>query len=428
MLRKRLADYAYDLYNIGYADARSYLWKALKISADMQTIMTFLLTICRIPHSSLRSWPSYLKWRWSGVKAWLSRADHLWAAPNKVSDSISIAVSIVPKVSICIPTYNGARYLEACLDSVLSQTYKDIEILAVDDWSTDATLEILERYAAGDQRIRLVRNEHNLGLVGNWNRCVELAHGEWIKFVFQDDLLREDCLEKMLAVAARPVVFCRRDFLFEAGTDEETIQAYNRIPCIPEVLGNLTDVESVRIQDAVLREPSNFFGEPTAALLHRSLFERFGMFNADLAQFCDLEYWIRVAINTGLSYVDEPLVTFRYHASSMSASNRDPLREEQVSIFDRLIIGHEFAYNPHYTSLRWQARGISPKRNFQRELAEKAVWVHARALANRHESPDQTWIKRWNKLVKRYPRLARSSWHLPYQVRKLWMRHIGWKL
>lgn len=94
------------------------------------------------------------------------------------------------KVSICIPTYNGARYLEACLDSVLSQTYKNIEILVVDDGSTDATLKILGRYVASDQRIRLVRNvvvsnEHNLGLVGNWNHCIELSQDEWIKFVYR---------------------------------------------------------------------------------------------------------------------------------------------------------------------------------------------------------------------------------------------------
>lgn len=333
------------------------------------------------------------------------------------------------QVSICIPTYNGARYLEACLDSVLSQTYKDIEILVVDDGSTDATLEIIERYAASDQRIRLVCNEHNLGLVGNWNRCIELARGDWIKFAFQDDLLREDCLEKMLAAASRPIVFCRREFLFETGTSKETIRLYNGLPKIPELFGNSTDIDPATVRNVVLREPQNFFGEPTAALLHHSLFGRFGIFNADLAQICDLEYWIRVAINTGLSYVNEPLATFRYHASSTSAGNRDPLRKERVSVFDRLVIGYEFAYNPHYTSLRKQALSISPKRNFQRELAEKAIWAHARAraLANRQESPDQSWVKQWDEFVQRYPRLARSTWHLPYLAREFLMRHVGWR-
>jgi len=300
----------------------------------------------------------------------------------------------------------------------------------VDDRSTDTTFEILERYAALDQRIRLVRNEHNLGLVENWNRCVDLARGEWIKFAFQDDLLRADCIEKMLAAAKRPIVFCRRKFLFESGTNEETIRFYNELPQIPELFSHSThDIDPARIQSSVLHETRNFFGEPTAALLHRSLFDRFGLFNSDLAQLCDLEYWIRVAINTGISYVNEPLATFRYHASSTSASNRDPLRDEWVSIFDRLIIDHEFAYNPHYTVLRKQALGLSPKRNFQRELAEKAVWAHnrTRLLANHQKSPDQSWAQLWDELVVRYPRLWHSTWHLPYRARELWRRYIGWR-
>lgn len=332
-----------------------------------------------------------------------------------------------PRISVCVPTYNGERYLRPCLDSILHQTFKDFELLLVDDCSNDSTPTILDEYARSDSRIRVVTNERNLGLVGNWNHSISLARGEWIKFTFQDDLLREDCLEKMLAAATRPIVFCRREFLFETGTNEETIRLYNELPQIPELFGNSTDIDPATIRDAVLREPRNFFGEPTAALLHRSLFERFGLFNADLAQLCDLEYWVRVATNTGITYVADPLATFRYHESSTSAGNRDPIKDERVSIFDQLVIGHEYAYNPHYAPLRRQAQESRPKRNFQRELAEKAVWVHARALANRQDSPDQSWIKRWDELVVRYPRLVRTAWHLPYLARELWMRHIGWR-
>ena len=104
----------------------------------------------------------------------------------------------MPKVSICIPTYNGERYIEKTLNSVLLQTYDDFEVIIVDDQSSDNTWEILTQYAAQDGRIHLFKNEHNLGLVGNWNRCIELAQGEWIKFVFQDDIIRNDCLELMM--------------------------------------------------------------------------------------------------------------------------------------------------------------------------------------------------------------------------------------
>src|SRR5215470_19548306 len=136
---------------------------------------------------------------------------------------------MTPIVSICIPTYNGAKYLPDCLDSVLAQTHSDFEVVIVDDCSSDETVEIANDYARHDSRVRVSVNDTNLGLVGNWNRSVQLSHGEWIKFVFQDDRISPDCLRRMLAVAARskmPIVSCARDFIFEQGTASETRQFY----------------------------------------------------------------------------------------------------------------------------------------------------------------------------------------------------------
>ena len=190
------------------------------------------------------------------------------------------------KISICIPTYNGARYLEACLDSVLNQTYKDIEILVVDDGSTDATFEILERYAASDERIRLVRNENNLGLVGNWNHCIELAKGEWIKFVFQDDLIAQNCLERLVAESEKgcPFIACKRDFLLDADTSESVRQFYidNQL-LIDSIFPDSKQLSAqAYCQLAVDRIGMNFVGEPTSVMLKKSVFEQYGLFNSNL--------------------------------------------------------------------------------------------------------------------------------------------------
>ena len=123
-------------------------------------------------------------------------------------------------VSICVPTYNGGRYLGPCLASALAQTFADFELVVVDDGSADATPEIVRHYAGSDARIRVWRNEEKLGLVANWNRCVELARGEWVKFLFQDDLLEPSCLDEMLRASRSGVdlVVARRGLLFEDGT------------------------------------------------------------------------------------------------------------------------------------------------------------------------------------------------------------------
>ncbi len=82
---------------------------------------------------------------------------------------------------MCTSVCNGEKYLEQCLNSAINQTYKNIEILLVDDASTDTTWSIAKNYAANDKRIKLHRNDTNIGLVANFNKCLELANGEWIK-------------------------------------------------------------------------------------------------------------------------------------------------------------------------------------------------------------------------------------------------------
>src|SRR2546423_14323182 len=104
-------------------------------------------------------------------------------------------------ISICVPTYNGARYLKPCLDSALAQTFADFELLVVDDGSTDSTPDLARQYVGGDPRISIRRNERNLGLVANWNRCVDLAGGERGKFRLQDDLMEPSCPGRLLAPA-----------------------------------------------------------------------------------------------------------------------------------------------------------------------------------------------------------------------------------
>lgn len=313
-------------------------------------------------------------------------------------------------VSICIPTYNGAQYLEACLDSVLIQTYIDIEILLVDDGSTDATVEILERYAASDQRIRLVRNEHNFGLVGNWNRCIELAHGEWIKFVFQDDLLEPDCLAKM--VAARQVgdlfVACGRKFDFEPQTTPEVREFYlihKRF--IDDLYAGKQFLSALEFADlAVDRIGSNLVGEPTVTLLHRSVFERFGLFNENLIMSCDLEYWTRIGIHTGIRFVPEDLAVFRVHGQATSATNRRD-RQYRMNVLDSLAIWHDVATQSIYAPLRAAAERHTPPIPLKHLMTNKAHV--ARAIAQHFDKHSKSThgelMNEWDSFVSLYPKL-----------------------
>lgn len=329
----------------------------------------------------------------------------------------------MPKVSICIPTYNGERYLTETLSCILNQTYNDFEILIIDDLSSDNTWKILNHYAAKDNRIRLFKNEKNLGLVGNWNRCIELAQGEWVKFVFQDDIISNDCLELMIKEAhpENPLIFCRRDFFFDSKIDDQLKKIYLAIPRLDEIYPDTDFINPDQVCRIVLTDIRNVFGEPTSSLIHKSVFERYGLFNSSMVQICDLEYWTRVGVNTGIRYIAKSLVKFRVHTSSISSKNFQDSQLYRSDYLDSLILLHEYAYNIFYEPLRVFQKKSYPHRNFKKELADKAFWL--KNLAETSSKVDSNLITakdHWVMVGNRYPRIKFSFYLIPYKI-KHWL-------
>jgi glycosyltransferase involved in cell wall biosynthesis len=115
-----------------------------------------------------------------------------------------------PRVSIGMPVYNGERFLEEALDSLLAQTFEDFELIVSDNASTDGTPEICTAYAAQDSRIRHYRNEQHLGAAENYNRVFGLSTGEYFKWAAHDDLCAPEYLERCVEVLDRKplVVLC----------------------------------------------------------------------------------------------------------------------------------------------------------------------------------------------------------------------------
>lgn len=329
-------------------------------------------------------------------------------------------------VTIAIPTFNGEIYLHECLESVIAQTFSHFEVLIVDDCSSDRTVEIANDYAARDSRIRVLRNKNNLGLVGNWNRCVELAKGEWIKYVFQDDIIAPECLERMLRAARQDssFVFCRRDFIFEEGTTQSTRDAYLEGKALVERLfPDSSPVTARRFSELVLNNMErNLIGEPTVVMLHKRVFKEFGHFNPHLIVSCDTEYWIRVGIHTGVIPVAEDLASFRVHGKSVSA-NSLLQRDYRMNVIDGLVMLHEAAFNPRYAPLREVAADLSV--NLIRKLRSKALWAYG--LAKRADgdgaNQDSSLLREWHDVAVHFKGL--STVPLRYSLVRQWRIFVG---
>ncbi len=324
-------------------------------------------------------------------------------------------------VSVCLPMYNGEAFLPECIESILAQTYRDFELLIVDDGSSDGSAAIAQDYAARDKRVKYHLNEHNLGLVANWNRCVALARHDWIKFVFQDDLIAPTCVERLMELATDPpmLVTCRRDFIFDDAVSERMQGWYlGNQRLIDECFANGDlDAQACR-RLALSHMGANLYGEPTSVLLHRSFFERFGSFRDALIMSCDLEYWIRVSIHTGARYVAESLATFRVHAGATSAHNH-ALRAFRTNTLDNLVLLRDFATELVYAPLREHAGQLDPPVDLPALLRERAHAAHATADWARR-SPDHPDASLMNDLQQ----LSRKVSHL--SVRPL--EHLLWRL
>jgi glycosyltransferase involved in cell wall biosynthesis len=322
----------------------------------------------------------------------------------------------MPRVSICIPTYNGSRFIAEALESARAQTHSDLEILVVDDGSSDNTVEIADGYARTDARIKVHRNSQNLGLPKNWDRCRELASGEWTTFLFHDDLLRQDCVEKMVASAVQhsvPLVCCRRSFSFFSEVPQATrerflryIEAHSFARYFPG--RSLVTAREFSAQLAVT-PLVNFVGEPTAVMLHRSTLADFGHFHVFMKQLVDFEYWARIAVHTGIAYVDEPLITFRIHTSSATEMNRQHVvRKDRL---DSIVLLHDYLHSTAYESLR---RTLTNRIRLLRHYSERTMQLQRDDRTRDLADPS------WTDALGHYPQLGRPSlssrvFHLAYR-------------
>lgn len=114
-------------------------------------------------------------------------------------------------ISIIVPVYNSEKYIDRCLDSILNQTYKDLEIVLVNDGSNDQSLKILENYALRDTRIKVV-NQENKGVAAARNTGLDNATGDYILYVDSDDWIENNMVERMVELSANAdIVFCGND-------------------------------------------------------------------------------------------------------------------------------------------------------------------------------------------------------------------------
>jgi glycosyltransferase involved in cell wall biosynthesis len=216
-------------------------------------------------------------------------------------------MSTPPVVSVLMPVYNGDRYLDEAVKSILSQTFEDFEFLITDDGSTDRSRQILESYAAQDQRIRLVSRE-NKGLIQTLNEMLEQARGEFLARMDADDVALPDRLaQQMEFLRQHPAVVCLGGALELIDPQGRTVMTVS----LPEQNDEIQ--RELLMGHTVISHP--------CAMIRRTALVSIGGYDEAMLTVEDLDMLLRLGEAGSLANLPSTVLKYRFHTNSVSAKN-----------------------------------------------------------------------------------------------------------
>ncbi|WP_243370800.1 glycosyltransferase family 2 protein [Geotalea sp. SG265] len=231
----------------------------------------------------------------------------------------------MPRVSIVIPAFNRELYITDCLSSALNQTFSDIEVIIVDNCSTDNTLNICQQIARKDSRVKIYKNDKNIGPVRNWIKAIDLATADIVKILWSDDMISETFIEKTY-----PILLENSDVGFVL-TAAIVFDEDNKTKELAYVIGKpgfhsmQTYVEGVLLGN-------NWPYSPGCAIFRKTDLKKNLLLNipnkigSDFSMHAvgnDLTIFLLTSLDYEKFYfIDEPLSQFRSHSDSISTSSK----------------------------------------------------------------------------------------------------------
>jgi glycosyltransferase involved in cell wall biosynthesis len=284
------------------------------------------------------------------------------------------------QVSVIIPTYNQAHFVTSAVESVLAQTYPDVEVIVVDDGSTDGPQTALAPYR---EKIHYIGQE-NRGLSGARNTGFLASHGDYLLFLDSDDLIHPDNLALHVALLETEpdfgLVYSAWQQINEDGT---------------QTLGEVRPNKQGHLLKGLLRRSFFFFA--SAAVLRRECLERVGLFDESLRWGEDADMWLRLArAGYAFGYLDQPLLQYRIHANSMSASVTPQQVQGWLAVLAKFFADPELPADIRaleaeaYSVLHYETAG-----RYYRDGAIELAQHHLNQAIRACPSLDQEWLLEW---------------------------------
>jgi glycosyltransferase involved in cell wall biosynthesis len=244
------------------------------------------------------------------------------------------------KVSVIIPAYNSEEYISSAVKSVLNQTHSDLELIIIDDGSTDNTKKIVDFF--DDLRIKYIYQK-NAGVAVARNNGIKNSTGEYIAFLDADDIWKPEKLQvqldKILAEDDVCMIYSAFEMLYK-GSNRTKIYRYNH--------------NEQNFTEKLITDPFKTVPYPSTVILKKSYLDRTGDFNQEFKTGEDWDLWLRLLALGKCSYIDEPLVKKLTHDESITNS----LDLESTKKYHFKLLNKFFTENPDYKRLRSKAFSV----------------------------------------------------------------------
>jgi glycosyltransferase involved in cell wall biosynthesis len=237
-------------------------------------------------------------------------------------------MSVLPLVSICIPTFNRAEMVGKAIESALTQSYENIEVLVVDNASEDNIESVVAAYK--DPRVKFFGNDKNLGIFGNFNRCIDLSKGKYIHILHSDDYIDSDftktCIGFMESHPSVGMTFTSSEFISEVGMKRVSLSDHDLIFPAPEGFRMILEKGNPVVCPSVI--------------IKREVYELVGNYSNEYPYSADFYQWLKISRYFDIAYISNTTLYYRIgkHSESFKLLFVTPSGYlDDIKIFTRII-------------------------------------------------------------------------------------------
>jgi len=264
-------------------------------------------------------------------------------------------------VSIVMASYNGEAYICEQINSILSQTFQQFELVVCDDCSTDSTWKILNGYSAGDNRIRIFQNENNIGFKRNFAKAISLAKGEYVALCDQDDIWEPDHLELLLNHLGNKMIACGDSLLVDSQNNplNMTLSYQESLDFVPD--------DDLKKAYSVFYFRSPFQG---AGMLIRREFFEVALPIPQQSLYHDVWFSELSCFYGGMNFFKKPISRYRQHNRNVTGGRSQ--RRSKLGIWLRKILRGKYLQDRSYAALQILER-LNDLTEEQRLFLEKVI-------------------------------------------------------